>query len=100
MKQYQIDALKEKYPQGTKVQLNYMKGESHMPFGLAGTVQFVDDAGQIHCHWENGSTLAVVPEVDSISIIPKVMEERQNHTSGDSTKKPTQNRGERPDKER
>ena len=30
-----------------------------MPYGLKGTVKFVDDAGQIHMSWENGSSLAL-----------------------------------------
>ncbi len=36
-----------------------------MPSGLKGKVCYVDDAGQIHVNWENGSSLAVLPEVDS-----------------------------------
>ena len=38
-----------------------------MPPGLQGTVAFIDDAGQIHMHWENGRSLAIVPGVDSVS---------------------------------
>ena len=36
-----------------------MRGENQMPYGLKGTVKFVDDAGQIHMKWENGSSLAL-----------------------------------------
>lgn len=36
-----------------------------MPSGLKGKVCYVDDAGQIHVNWENGSSLAVLPGVDS-----------------------------------
>ena len=36
-----------------------------MPPGLKGKVDMVDDAGQIHVNWENGSSLALVPGVDS-----------------------------------
>lgn len=35
-----------------------------MPAGLTGIVDSVDDLGQIHCHWENGSSLALIPGVD------------------------------------
>lgn len=42
-----------------------MEGERNMPSGLKGKVCYVDDAGQIHVNWENGSSLAVLPEVDS-----------------------------------
>ena len=36
-----------------------------MPSGLKGKVCYVDDAGQIHVNCANGSSLAVLPEVDS-----------------------------------
>lgn len=36
--------------------------------GLKGKVDMVDDAGQIHVNWENGSSLALVPGVDSFHI--------------------------------
>lgn len=58
----------ERYPPGTEVTLNSMEGESHMPPGLKGKVDMVDDAGQIHVNWENGSSLALVPGVDSFHI--------------------------------
>lgn len=63
-----VERTREMYPQGTKVKLIRMKGEPQMPIGLIGKVQFVDDAGQIHVNWENGSSLALV-EGDSWDII-------------------------------
>ena len=53
------------YPEGTQICLDEMEGERNMPSGLKGKVCYVDDAGQIHVNWENGSSLAVLPEVDS-----------------------------------
>jgi len=47
-----------------------MCGEKQMPSGLTGVVQFIDDAAQIHIKWSNGSTLAIIPDVDSFSIAP------------------------------
>ena len=35
-----------------------------IPSGTRGTVDFVDDVGQIHMKWDNGRTLAIVPQVD------------------------------------
>ena len=35
-----------------------------VPPGTRGTVDFVDDAGQIHMKWDNGRTLAIVPSED------------------------------------
>jgi len=37
--------------------------------GLKGTVTHVDDAGQIHMRWENGSSLALNVEVDTFKKI-------------------------------
>lgn len=61
--------IKEKYKLGTKVKLIKMDGEPQMPSGMTGMVRYVDDANQIHVCWDNGSTLALVPEVDEFEII-------------------------------
>lgn len=59
--QKKVECLKERYPQGTRIQLIAMSGESDMPSGLMGTVGFVDDAGQLQMKWDNGRSLALVP---------------------------------------
>ena len=47
-----LKEIREMYPEGTQIVLTEMAGESQMPYGLKGTVKFVDDAGQIHMSWE------------------------------------------------
>ena len=42
-----VARLREQYPAGTRICLNSMDGEAGMPQGLEGTVQYVDDAGQL-----------------------------------------------------
>lgn len=37
--------------------------------GVCGTVVSVDDIGQLHVAWDNGSSLAINPEVDSFSLV-------------------------------
>ena len=59
-----IEEIREKYPKGTKITLICMEGESQMKNGLTGTVEFVDDIGQIHVSWSNGSSLALNVDVD------------------------------------
>lgn len=59
-----IRMYKEKYVKGTRVKIINMEGERNVPRGTEGTVKLVDDIGQIHVNWDNGSTLAIVPEVD------------------------------------
>lgn len=69
MNKAQIEYLKEIYPAGTRVRLKTMAGEEQMPQGLYGTVFHIDDIGQIHVEWDNGSTLALEPGVDQFSKI-------------------------------
>lgn len=64
MQKLSLEKLREIYPSGTPIVLDEMYGESRMLAGLRGTVDFIDDASQIHVKWENGSSLAIVPEVD------------------------------------
>ena len=64
--QKQVEQLRKRYPEGTRLCLDFMD-EAGMPPGLQGTVAFIDDAGQIHMHWENGRSLAIVPGVGSDS---------------------------------
>lgn len=54
-----IEKLKEEYPAGTKVILDYMDDIQAPPTGTKGTVRLVDDIGSIHVSWENESSLAV-----------------------------------------
>lgn len=61
-----VERLKQQYPAGTKIELDRMDDPYRdMTKGLHGIVSGVDDIGQIHCIWENGSTLAVIPGEDS-----------------------------------
>ena len=34
-----------------------------------GEVTHIDDAGSIHMRWENGSSLALIPEIDSFQTV-------------------------------
>jgi len=61
--------IKEQYKPGMKIKLINMDGEKQMKPGLIGIVDKVDDANQIHIFWENGSSLALIPDVDEFEII-------------------------------
>ena len=63
-----IEHLKTKYKKGVRVKLISMEGEPQMPEGLNGVVTLVDDMGQIHVEWENGSTLALNIDCDSFIV--------------------------------
>lgn len=60
----EIREIKENYPPGTRIQLIQMEDQWAVPSGTRGTVDFVDDQGQIHPKWDNGRSLAIVPQVD------------------------------------
>lgn len=60
----EVDEIKRMYPQGMKIRLIEMQGEPQMPDGLEGKVKMVDDAGQIHVAWSNGSSLALNTQKD------------------------------------
>ena len=62
-----VDFLRKMYPVGCKVELHFMDDPFAPPSGTVGEVMFVDDIGQIHVKWENGSSLALIPDVDSFS---------------------------------
>ena len=56
-----LEALREKYPKGCRVELVKMDDPyREMPPGLQGVVTDIDDTGSIHVDWQNGSSLAVI----------------------------------------
>ena len=65
MPEKEVVIIKQEYPPGTRIVLNYMDDKWAVPPGTRGTVDHVDDAGQVHPVWDNGRTLAIVPEIDS-----------------------------------
>ena len=62
--------LRKQYPVGTKIQLISMRDEKYpiLP-GTIGVVTHIDDLGSIHMKWQNGSSLALIPEVDSFKVL-------------------------------
>ena len=42
-----------------------MNDPQAVPSGTRGTVDYIDDAGQIHIKWDNGSSLAILPNEDN-----------------------------------
>ena len=66
-----LEQLRKAYPAGTKIQLISMRDETYpiLP-GTVGEVTHIDDAGSVHMKWENGSSLALIPEVDSFRVVP------------------------------
>lgn len=61
--------VKVLYPKGTKIKLIKMNDKYAPPSGTIGTVNFVDDIGQIHVKWESGGSLALVIGEDDFEVI-------------------------------
>ena len=69
----QVQRIKERYPPGTRIRLGHMDDPQAVPDGTEGTVQMVDDQGQLLMSWDNGRTLSLIPSEDSFSVIqPKL----------------------------
>lgn len=62
----QAEYYKQKYPPGTRIELLIM-GSDPRPIesGTRGSVAFVDDIGTLHCDFDNGRRLGVIPGEDS-----------------------------------
>ena len=60
-----INQLRSRYPVGTRIELINMDDVRAPPMGTLGTVKGVDDMGSIMVHWDNGSSLNLIYNVDS-----------------------------------
>ena len=65
----QVERLRERYPSGTRIRLVEMDDSQAPPKGMLGTVRGVDDAGNLLVDWDTGSSLNVIPGVDSVEIV-------------------------------
>ena len=65
MKRQQVEYYKEIYPPGTRILLIHM-GSDPRPVedDMKGTVRCVDDMGTIHCDFDNGCRLGIIPRED------------------------------------
>ena len=69
----EIQNIKEKYIEGTKIELIKMYDNTNpVPKGTKGIVDFVDDIGTIHMKWETGSSLGLIVGVDEFEVIGDV----------------------------
>lgn len=64
----EIKKIKKEYPPGTCIKLINMDDPHPVPSGTMGTVDLVDDAGQIHCEEFH---LAIIPGKDDFEVISK-----------------------------
>ena len=70
MNREQVARIREKYPEGTRVSVDYMPNDPRpIEEGTLGTVEFVDDIDTVHCKFDNGRFLGLIPGEDSFHIV-------------------------------
>ena len=64
-----LASLRERFPQGARVELLRMDDLQAPPIGTKGTVRGVDDSGSIMVVWDTGGSLHVLFGVDECRVI-------------------------------
>lgn len=64
-----LQALRERFKPGARVELVRMDDVQAPPIGTRGTVIGVDDIGSIMVHWDNGSGLSVAYGEDECKVV-------------------------------
>lgn len=64
-----LQALRERFKPGTRVELLKMDDVQAPPIGTRGTVIGVDDIGSIMVNWDNGSGLSVAYGEDECKVV-------------------------------
>ena len=76
-----VERLRQRYPEGTRICLDRMNDD---PFpvesGTLGMVDHVDDIGTLHCIFDNGRTLGVIPDVDKFHKIDQEQTQTDEQT--------------------
>ena len=75
-----MELIRRQYPVGTRITLRYMEDQQAPPPGTNGTVAYVDDIGQIGVKWDTGSSLSLIPGVDSFSKEPAPEKAKHKHS--------------------
>lgn len=64
MSNINVEKVKERYQPGVKIRVLEMEDPFPVESGSIGVVDCVDDIGNVHCVFENGRKIAVIPGVD------------------------------------
>ena len=68
--QQQIEVYRVLYPEGARVELAHMEEPYNpIPTGMRGTVQSIDDSGNIQVVWDNGRCFPLIPHMDAFRML-------------------------------
>lgn len=88
MSRERVYYYKQMYPKGTRICVDSMENDPNpILSGTYGKVDFVDDAGTLHCVFDDGRTLGVIPNVDRFHVVEEqeLTEEQQEKIQDDMT---------------
>jgi hypothetical protein len=75
--QAQVDSIKRRYQPGTRLELIQMDDDPNpVPHGTKATANFCDDVGTVHCTFDNGRKLGLIPGEDSFRVIEQTQEQK------------------------
>ena len=80
-----VELLRQRYPKGTRICLDSMENDPFpIPPGSKGTVDFIDDAGNLIMKWDNGRSLSLIPGEDKFHVIQQEenLSEKMEKTEG------------------
>ena len=78
--QNKVEILRQRYPEGTRICVDSMDDYCPIESGTCCTLEFVDDAGTLHCKFDNGRTLGVIPDVDKFHKIDQEQTQTDEQT--------------------
>ena len=74
--------MRERHPAGTRITLQSMNDPySRLQPGDTGTLVLIDDIGTYHVHWDNGSSLGLIPG----ELTPEELEQLKDYLSGQAS---------------
>ncbi len=57
------------YKVGMRLRLIHMDEVQSPPPGTIGVIYYIDSTGMLHMHWENGSSLGLIPNLDEFEVV-------------------------------
>ena len=58
--------------EGMRIRMLHMDDQHGVDEGMEGTIVRIDDLGTLHVHWDDGSQLGVIPQLDKYQLLPPI----------------------------